>query len=126
MSQPAFPRTYPEWRTDPADRPEDAAYAFGHDLIRRCRQEALATVPADATAACRVTVEAAVDTALHNVLDLLEGFWRNESGPDHTLEYALAVCVRNAAGEVVERVDISPCLLDLPIGYWKWRDGGFR
>jgi len=99
---------------------------FGHDLIRRCRQEALRTVPADATDACRVTAEEAVDTALHNVLDLLEGLWRNEAGPDHTLEYALAVCVRNAAGEEVERVNVSPCLLDLPIAYGKWRDGRFR
>lgn len=26
----------------------------------------------------------------------------------------------------VERIDISPSRLDLPIGYWKWKDGEFQ
>jgi hypothetical protein len=74
----------------------------------------------------RAQVEAAVDTALHNVMDLVEGFWRAEAGPNHTAEFALSVCVKDTDRKLVERIDISPCLLDLPIGYWKWKDGEFR
>ena len=68
-----------------------------------------------------------MDIALHNVMDLLEGFWCTEAGPGQRVEYALSVCVKVASGEeTVERIDISPCMLDLPIGYWKWKDGEFR
>jgi hypothetical protein len=98
--------------------------------MRHCRAEALKEVQSAPTPATpeefRAQVESAVDMALHNVMDLLEGFWRAETGPKHTAEFALSVRVRDASRKEVERVDISPCLLDLPIGYWKWKDGGFR
>jgi hypothetical protein len=58
--------------------------------------------------------------ALHNVMDLLEGFWPLESGASHSVEYVLQVRVRDASGKAVESIDLSPCKLDLPIGYWKW------
>ena len=130
MSESAQPRPYGEWRTDPIDRAEDAAYTFGFDLIKHCRAEALkkigeTQVPANPEE-LRTIIEKSVDTALHNVLDLLEGFWRTDSGPNHRVDYALSVCVKDAKRSPVERIDISPSLLDLPIGYWKWRDGGFR
>jgi hypothetical protein len=35
--------------------------------------------------------------------------------------------VLDESGEFVEAVDLSPCRLDLPIGYWKWaHDRAFR
>jgi hypothetical protein len=121
------PRTYLEWRTNSADRAEDAAYAFGKDLIVHCRDEALSTLAPDMPEATRAVVQEAVDTALHNVMDMLEGFWPLPCGPQHSLEYVLQVRVRDASGTVVERQEISPCKLDLPIGYWKWaRDREFR
>jgi hypothetical protein len=120
------PRSYLEWRTDWVNRAEDAAYAFGQDLIVHCRDEALATLAADLPDTTRTIVEKAVDTALHNVMDMLEGFWPLPSGPNHTLEYALQVRVRDSAGTVVESQEISPSQLDLPIGYWKWADREFR
>jgi hypothetical protein len=130
MSDASTPRPYEQWRTGSADRGEDAAHTFGYYLMQYCRAEALkriqsASVPATAEE-FRAQVEKAVDTALHNVMDLLEGFWRTEAGSQHTAEFALSVRVMDASRKEVERVDISPSLLDLPIGYWKWKDGGFR
>jgi hypothetical protein len=121
----ATPRPFAEWRTDPVDRAEDAAHAFGHRLIEHCREEALKKVPAAAGKVTRARVEEAVDTALHNVLDLIEGFSRIDIGPRHHLELALRVCVRDSNGKRVERHEISG--LDLPIAYWKWaREREFR
>ncbi|HEY5924578.1 MAG TPA: hypothetical protein VIV11_23025, partial [Kofleriaceae bacterium] len=70
------PRPFPEWRAEPFERDEDAAYAFGHHLIVDCRDEALKVIPTSATAAARASAVEAVDTALHNMCDMLEGFWR--------------------------------------------------
>ena len=130
MSAASTPRPFEQWRTDKFDRAEDAAYTFGYYLMQHCRAEALKRVQSASVPATReefrAQVEVAVDVALHNAMDLLEGFWRTEAGPQHTAEFALSVCVMDASQKEVERVDISPCLLDLPIGYWKWKDGGFR
>ena len=121
------PRDFTEWRRDAYDRSEDAAYAFGFHLIAHCRDEALATVPDNPTPETLAAVEKAVDVALHNVCDLLEGFWRLEAGPKHSIALALHVEVQNEDGDTVETHRISPCEQDLPIGYWKWaRDGEFR
>jgi len=126
MPNPKIPIPYEVWRTNPTDRGEDAANTFGHYLMLHCRAEALKTVesaPLPTTdAQFKAHVAAAVDVALHNVMDLLEGFWRTDAGPNHTVEYALAVCVKAGGHTPVERIDISPCLLDLPIGYWKWKE----
>jgi len=127
MTATVPPRPYPEWRAKEIDRAEDAAYAFGHDLIVHCREEALREITSDTTAATRAIVEKAVDVALHNVMDLLEGLWPLPSGPTHSLAYALQVRITDAGGKVIETQEISPARLDLPIGYWKWsRDREFR
>jgi hypothetical protein len=127
MDIKAQPRPYAEWRTDPVAREEDAAYTFGYHLIIHCRDEAMATLPADASPETRAAVEKAVDVALHNVNDMLEGFWNLEAGPDHSVELALVVRVVDSEGNMVESQEISPCKLDLPIGYWRWaQDRAFR
>lgn len=130
MSAANEPKAYGEWSTNPIERAEDAAHTFGYHLMLHCRNEALKNLEAAALPATgeefREQVTAAVDIALHNVMDLLEGFWPTEAGPNHRVAYALAVCVSDEDRNPVERIDISPCLLDLPIGYWKFRDGDFR
>jgi hypothetical protein len=100
MDIKAHPRPFPEWCAG--------------------RDEALATLPADAPPEARAAVEKAVDTALHNVNDLLEGFWKLDAGPAHTVELALAVRVYDSTGNLVETQEISPSKLDLPMGYWGW------
>jgi hypothetical protein len=123
----AHPRPFPDWRAEPGDREEDAAYTFGYHLIVHCRDEATATVPTDASPEVKAAVQKAVDTALHNVSDMLEGFWKLEAGAQHTVELALVVRVHDLGGNLVEALEISPCKLDLPIGYWKWaQDRAFR
>lgn len=120
------PRPYLEWRTHRHDRPEDAANSFGYHLIKNCREEALATV-AGASDETRAAVAKAVDVALHNVCDMLEGFWVLDAGPDHTIDLVLGIRVLDVDGNVVEVQEISPSKLDLPIGYWKWaEDAEFR
>jgi hypothetical protein len=130
MSDTSTPKPYEQWRTGSADREEDAAYTFGYYLMRHCRAEALKQVQSAPVLVTRKQlrkqVEAAVDTALHNVMDLLEGFWPMEAGPNHKAAFALSVCVSDTSRKPVERVDISPSRIDLPIGYWKWKDGEFR
>jgi hypothetical protein len=124
------PKPYDDWRRSPVDRAEDAAYVFGYHLMEHCRAEALKEIDGkrlpENPAQLQEYVEAAVDTALHNVVDLLEGFFDPRAGPEHQVSYSLSVCVSDQAGNSVEQIQISPCLLDLPIGYWKWKDGEFR
>ena len=130
MTDLSTPRPYDQWRINPIDRAEDAAYVFGRDLMRYCRAEALKSadppkLPNNAKE-FQEQIAAAVDVALHNVVDLLEGFFPMDAGPNHKVSYALSVCVADVDGTERERLEISPCLLDLPIGYWKWKDGEFR
>jgi hypothetical protein len=127
MEKPSLPREYQDWRATEFDRAEDAAYAFGYYLILHCRDEALATIPAEASLNVRAATEKAVDVALHNVCNMLEGFWPLAVGAHNEISLALGVQVRDEENAVVETVDISPCKLDLPIGYWKWaQDREFR
>jgi len=116
----ARPRPFEQWRTVPLERDEDAAYAFGHALIKHCRDEALKAVSSNASEPVRGAALEAVDAALHNVCDHFEGFWRLNVGPNHRIELALQVRVLNDANQMVETREISPSKLDLPIGYWKW------
>lgn len=119
------PIPYEEWRKEPIDRAEDAASNFGFYLMAHCRAEALKKIAARPLPATKDEFDAAVieavDTALHNVADLLEGFWVTHAGPKHRTEFALAVRVKDESREVVESIEVSPCLLDLPIGYWGWK-----
>ena len=80
----------------------------------------MATIPKNATPEMVEAIQQAVDTALHNVCEMLEGFWKLEAGSRHTIELALVVEVHDENGESVESQRISPCVHDLPIGYWKW------
>jgi hypothetical protein len=110
-----------------SDRCEDAAYLFGYYLMLHCRHEALATISPTASPDTRAAVEKAVDIALHNVCDMLEGFWPLKAGPNHSISMALAVRVCDVQNHVVESQEISPAKLDLSIGYWKWaREREFR
>ena len=120
MESAKAPKPYSEWSEDRLRRKEDAAYTFGYHLILHCRDEAMKTLPTDASQDTRDAVKEAVDIALHNVTDMLEGFWNLEAGPDHSVELVLGVRVHDKARESVETLEISPCKLDLPIGYWKW------
>ena len=100
---------------------------FGYYLILHCRDEAMATVPPKASQEVRDAVKKAVDAALHNVCDMLEGFFPLDAGSNHRISLSLSVQVRDAANKVIETVEISPSKLDLPIGYWKWaEDREFR
>ncbi len=94
--------------------------------MKHCRDKAIAGLPPDMAPEDRASAIEAVHAALHNVMDMLEGFWRLESGPTYTVKYQLSVVVMDQRGTMVENVDITTGL-DLPIGFWGWaKDGEFR
>jgi len=126
MEDTSIPREFKEWRSGLWDKKDDAANTFGYHLIKYCRDQAVNSLSNDMTAKDRANAEEAIHFALHNVMDLVEGYWKLESGKEHYVEYILQVLVRDKEHNEVERVDISPGL-DLPIGFWKWaQDGEFR
>lgn len=120
MANVRKPRLHAAWRENTADREEDAASLFGYYLIKHCREEALATLESASPAARSLAVEA-VDTALHNVMDLLEGYWPLDAGDGKHLELALHIQVAKDE-QIAEDVQVSPSQVDLPIGYWAWVD----
>jgi len=128
VNEKSTPKPYLDWRTNEPGREEDAAHVFGYFLMKHCRAEAIEKGLKESSnpEEIRKHVEDAVDTALHNVADLLEGFFMTSAGPNHSAEFALEVVIRGEDDEVVESVRISPGLIDLPIGFWKWRDGEYR
>lgn len=94
--------------------------------MKHCRNEAFAALPTNLNQEDRIKAEEAIHVALHNVMDMLEGFWRLESGTEHTVKYQLCVVVKDKSDKEVERVDITAGI-DLPIGFWGWaKDGDFR
>jgi hypothetical protein len=126
MKDISIPRTYPNWRKDKSEHEEDAAYTFGYHLIKHCRTEAVKVLPTDLTAEQKEKAINAIDISLHNVMDLLEGFWQLDAGENHRINYALHLVVKDDSDNEVERIAISPAKLDLPIGYWKWVDNEFQ
>lgn len=93
--------------------------------MKHCRDEAIAALPTSMNEEDRLGAKEAIHIALHNVMDMLEGFWRLESGSAHTVEYRLHVVVKDSSEKVVETVDITKGI-DLPIGFWGWaREGDF-
>lgn len=94
--------------------------------MKHCRDEAIAGLPPSMAPEDRAHALEAVHVALHNVMDLLEGFWMLESGPAHTVKYQLSVVVMDQSQTMVEKADITTGI-DLPIGFWGWaKDGEFR
>ena len=118
-------RPLTEWRKDKHDRTEDAAFAFGYYLIKYCRTRALEDIPENTPPETQAIIEKAIDTALHNSMDLLEGYWKLPVDENLHAEFALTVNIFDDDNTVVESHDISPSKLDLPIGYWAWKDGDF-
>ncbi len=127
MKNSSTPRPYEEWRKEKFDREEDAAYNFGFHIIAFCREAAIEKLSSDLSEDQRKNAISAIDLCLHNVMDLFEGFFSLECGNEHSLYYIIQVAIMNKKNETIEKVDISPNKLDLPVGYWKWaHDKEFR
>lgn len=119
------PKPYSDWRSDVDSRAEDAAYWFGYYLMRHSREEGIDTLPDNTDLKQYANVTKAVDTALHNALDLLEGFYRMPIGDGVSARLRLVMDVVDDDGTLVESHQLAPGL-DLPIGFWKFADGDFR
>ncbi len=123
MPQEKLPRYHDDWRTERYDREEDAATLFGYYLIKHCREEAMSAIKYEPGTPEYTMAVKAVETAMFNVIDLLEGFWLLDAGNGKRLQLALHVQVKDEdLSEVLEDVQISPGMIDLPIGYWGWVD----
>jgi len=114
------PPFHEQWRKDPSAREEDAATLFGYYLVKHCREEAMAKITLSPGTAEHAVAVKAVETAIFNVVDLLEGFWPLKAGSGKRLQLALHVQVTKGE-KIVEDVKVSPGI-DLPIGYWGWVD----
>lgn len=126
MEKKSEPRDYNDWRSEAWDRKEDAAHTFGYHLIKYCRDKAVANLPVEMKAGDKEKAIESIHVALHNVMDLIEGYWKLETGKDKCIEYNLQVVVKDKEHNEIERIDIAPGL-DLPIGFWIWaRDGEYR
>jgi hypothetical protein len=119
------PREYEEWREDIWSRKEDAANTFGLHLMKYCREQAIENLSKEINKETRENAIESIDIALHNVMDLIEGFWKLESGQDHFVEYQLNVKIKDKNHSEIEKISIAPGL-DLPIGFWNWVNGKFR
>ena len=119
MSETIAPRYHDVWRADRVDREEDAATLFGYYLVKHCREEAMAKITLPPGSPEHAVAVKAVETAIFNVMDLLEGFFMLDAGNGKHLQLALHVQVMKGEEEVVEDVRIAPGI-DLPIGYWGW------
>jgi len=117
IKKPSF---HDQWRDDRSGREEDAATLFGYYLVKHCREEAMSTITLPHGSPEHAIAVKAVETALFNVIDLLEGFWPLKAGPGKQLSLALHVQVMKGE-KIVEDVPVSPGI-DLPIGYWGWVD----
>ena len=127
MENSKQPREFKEWRSNSFDRTEDASYTFGNHLIKYCRDEVIYNLPIETSENEKEKITIAIHEALYNVMDLFEGFWKLNSGDDYSVEYILQVLVKDKNQKEVEKIDISPAKLDLPIGFWKWaEEGEFR
>ncbi len=120
MTDNSTPRQYPEWQKDLYDRQDDAASMFGFHLIKHCRTEAVNALPKDLNTEQNEKAIHAIDIALHNVMNMLEGFWVLESGDKHRVEYNLNVVVNDLDQNELEKISIAPEGMSLPIAYWKW------
>ena len=123
MEDKLEPRDYPAWRSEVTAREEDAANTFGYHLIKYCRDQAVKSLPHEMKSADKEKAVEAIHIALHNVMDLVEGFWKLESGKDNYVEYHLQVVVKDKEQKEIERLCIAPGL-DLPIGFWQWAKHG--
>jgi hypothetical protein len=126
MEDKSKPREYKEWRPGLWDRREDAANTFGYHFIKYARDQAVNRLPVAMKSEDKEKAIEAIHIALHNVMDLVEGFWKLESGKEHFVEYHLQVVVKDKSHNEIESINIAPGL-DLPIGFWKWaKDGEYK
>ncbi len=103
MEDISKPRIYPQWSNDKYARADDAAYNFGYHLIQHCRNEAILNLPPDLTDEQRIKCIHSIDLSLHNVMDMIEGYWPLTSGQEHRLEYNLSVSVLNKDFQEIEK-----------------------
>ena len=126
MENKSEPREYKDWRPGLWDRKGDAAYTFGYHFIKYCCDQAVDNLPNDMKIEDKEKAIDSIHIALHNVMDLVEGFWKLESGKDNYVEYHLQVVVKDKDHSEIEKISIAPGL-DLPIGFWKWvKDREYR
>lgn len=121
MPRTKLPRYHEQWRDDDSIREEDAATLFGYYLVKHCREEAMSKITLTPGSPEHAIAVKAVETAIFNVIDLLEGFWPLKAGRGKQLTLALHLQVTKG-DKVVEDVQVSPAKMDLPIGYWGWVD----
>jgi hypothetical protein len=89
MSEVTEPRYHRKWRTNRADREEDAACLFGYYLIKNCRERSIAEIPHAVGSGEHSAAVAAIEHALFGVMELLGGYRPLDAGDGKRLELLL-------------------------------------
>ena len=112
---------YASWPEEPESRWVYAGHTFGIHLMKATRDQALKRIPADADEETRRVAAAAVHTAIFGMMELLDGFFRNEIDSEHRVDYVLQAHIRSRdGGPVQETVEIAPGGDGLAIGFHGW------
>ena len=118
-------KSYSEWRSDKHHHWIDAGHTFGVHLMQQARDEALENIPENASAETRAVATMAVHDALGGVMQMLDGFYRNEIGNQHKVEYALLARIINQEGTKVEEIELAPDGDGLCMGFAGWWEDEF-
>ena len=118
-------KSYSEWRSDEHQHWIDAGHTFGVHLMKQARDQALGTIPENASAETRAVATEAVRVALGGVMQMLDGFYINEIGEQHRVEYALLARITNRERTLVEEIELAPDGDGLCMGFAGWWEDKF-
>jgi hypothetical protein len=119
-------RSYEDWPQDANRRWIHAGNTFGAYLMKYVNDAVSQSIPADATEREREIADKVCVASVFTVMEILDGFYRNDLGDNHTVDYALISRVRNKETyEVVESTELAPEGDGLCMGFWGWREGDF-
>jgi putative AlgH/UPF0301 family transcriptional regulator len=118
-------KPYQAWRSDPHHHWIDAGHTFGVHLMKRARDQALATIPPTVSEETRAAAVEAVHVAIGGMLQLLDGIFRNQIDERHRIEYALTARIIEDNTKVVETVELAPDGDGLCMGFAGWWEEQF-
>jgi len=113
-------KPYQTWSSDPHSHWIDAGHTFGVHLMKYARDQALSTIPADASQETKAVATEAVRTAIFGVLEMLDGFYRHEIDDRHRAKYALMAHIIEDNTRVLETVELAPDGDGLCMGFAGW------
>ena len=120
---PAIP--YKKWATDPNFRWVDVGHTFGTHLMKYVRDEALNTIPENATDETRQCASEAIRHSIYAMMALFDGIHKLEIGSNNTIEYVLQAVIRDEKYNKKEMIELAPNGDGLCMGFAGWWENDF-